>query len=96
MVDLHGTSFEDQTIATGFGAHLSRPLLRNAFRPDLSEEEAVKVVEESMRILYYRDARAINRIQVARVTQASITISEPYSLDTYWLHGERIPRDGSW
>lgn len=95
-VDLHGTSFQETMIATGFGAHLALPLLREAYRPDLSEEEAVKVIEDCMRILYYRDARAINRIQVARITSGNITISEPYSLQTYWLHGENIPRDGAW
>jgi 20S proteasome alpha/beta subunit len=61
-VDLHGTSFEEKAIATGFGAHLALPLLRNAYRPDLTQGEAEKVIEDCMRILFYRDARAFNRV----------------------------------
>jgi len=87
MVDLHGTSFEDDTIATGYGAYLARPLLRNAWdnsKGNLSRAEAQKVLEDSMRVLYYRDCRTINRIQFANVTEKGIEISEPKELETMW------------
>src|SRR5690348_3383194 len=42
QVDLYGTAFQDTTLATGYGAHIARPLMRKAYRPDLSEEEARK------------------------------------------------------
>jgi len=83
-VDLHGTHYSDDTIATGYGGYMARPLLRNAYREDLTEEEAVKVVEDCMRILFYRDARALNRIQFARVNNDGITIYPPRELDTHW------------
>ena len=39
-----------------------------------------------MRILFYRDCRASNRIQIAKVEASTgdILISEPYELDTHW------------
>jgi len=88
--DLRGSSYTDNTVATGFGNHLARPLLRSGWRPDLSREDALKLVEDCMRVLYYRDARSINRIQVATVTAAGTSISEPYELQTDWSVGEIV------
>lgn len=62
QVELLGTQYEDDTLATGFGSYIARPLLRDAYRPDLTEEEAKKIVLECMRVLFYRDARTINKV----------------------------------
>lgn len=38
-----------------------------------------------MRVLFYRDCRALNRIQIAKVDQeGDVLISDPYELDTQW------------
>lgn len=101
QVDLHGTSFEDVTIATGFGAHLARPLLRNAVGHDssriLNRAEARAVLEECMRVLFYRDCKTINRVQFAEVTRGGATVSPAVELTTRWDIGNR-PADprGSW
>lgn len=84
LSDLRGTSFEDNHIATGYGAYIARPLLRNAWRPDITEGEAKKLIEDCLRVLFYRDARSYNRIQIATVTARGIEISQPYSLETDW------------
>jgi 20S proteasome alpha/beta subunit len=86
LIDLHGTSFEDTTIATGYGAYIARPLLRKAYRDDMTQEEAMKAVEDAMRVMYYRDARTINKVQFAVATADGITISEPKEIDTTWYH----------
>jgi len=83
-VDLHGTTYEDNEIATGFGAHIARPLLRNAWKKDLTRVEAETVLRKSMEVLYYRDCRALNRIQFAVVTSKGIEISDPVELPTQW------------
>jgi len=90
QVDLYGTAFEDTTLATGYGAYIAKPLLRKAveLKPKLTEEEAKKVLEDCMRVLFYRDARAINRIQLAKVSAEGVTISAPYSLETEWCSNE--------
>jgi 20S proteasome subunit beta 7 len=84
-VDKIGTTFAEDIVATGFGSHLAIPLLREKYRPDLQEGEARALLEDCMRILFYRDCRASNRIQIAKVDDAgAILISEPYELDTHW------------
>jgi len=82
--DLRGTNFQDETLATGYGAHIARPLLRSGYRPDLSEDDARKLLEECLRVLYYRDARSLNRIQIATANANGTTISAPYELTTDW------------
>lgn len=59
-----GTHFEDNHVATGFGNHLARPILRAEWREDLSFEEAVKLLEKCLLVLLYRDRSAINKFQV--------------------------------
>jgi 20S proteasome subunit beta 7 len=63
-VDLYGTTFEDNLVATGFGTYMAIPLLRKNWRADLTEEEARKLLTDCMRVLYYRDARTINKVRV--------------------------------
>ena len=83
-VDLYGTMFSDNYIATGYGNYLALPLIRDRWRPDLSEGEARALLEDCMRVLWYRDTRALNKIQLAKMTAAGTVISEPYSVDTNW------------
>jgi 20S proteasome subunit beta 7 len=70
-VDLLGTTYSSPTMATGFGAHIAIPLLREAYEakagiegdgPLLTEEEAEKLLEECMKVLFYRDARSMNKV----------------------------------
>ena len=101
QVDLHGTCFEDDTLATGFGAHLARPLLRNAVDSAgwqaVSREEARKVLENCMRVLFYRDCKTINRIQFADVTAEGLKLEKPVELSTNWEVGNRpMDAQGSW
>lgn len=69
-VDLLGTTFESPTLATGFGAHLAQPILRRAV-PDeeavknLGREEAVELVKQCMKVLFYRDARSMDQYSIA-------------------------------
>jgi len=89
QVDLQGTFFEDNTLATGYGAYIARPLLRKAYKPDLTEKEARETLERCMRVLYYRDARALNRMQIGKVTAEETVISKPYELETEWKFAEK-------
>ena len=83
-VDLYGTTYTDNFIATGFGAHMALPLIRRHHRLDMTEEEARKLLEDCVRVLYYRDARTINKFIVAKATNEGVTVSEPFSLETKW------------
>jgi len=92
-VDLLGTTYTASTLATGYGAHIAQPLLRKAVEGNetvLTEEQAQKIIEQSMRVLFYRDARSLNKYQVATITAAGINISESRTLETEWSFAEGI------
>jgi len=87
LVDKIGTAYTDNILATGFGSYLAIPILREKWRPDLEEGEARALLEDCMRVLFYRDCRALNRIQIAKVEMADdgkALVSEPYEIETNW------------
>lgn len=65
-VDLLGTTYTSPTIATGFGAYLAQPLLRKATEnrdTPPSQAEARAVLEDCLKVLFYRDARSVNKVR---------------------------------
>lgn len=90
FVDLKGTCYEGDSVATGFGAYLAQPLLREAQDHvkqqgrELTESEAVELLERCLRVLYCRDARALDKVQLGKVTKAGAEIGAPYKLNTDW------------
>ena len=84
--DLLGTTFSAPSLATGFGAHLAQPLLRKV-APDedtaalLTKDQALEAVKESMKVLFYRDARSLDRYSIAVVTKAGIELKEDEKLE---------------
>jgi 20S proteasome subunit beta 7 len=83
-IDLYGTTYEDDYLATGYGAHLAVPILREHARLDMSEDEAVELLRQCMRVLFYRDCRTTDRIQFAKVTKAGSEISPVQKIDSKW------------
>ena len=95
-----GTAFQDDLIATGFGAHLALPLMRKALEETpshLMEEGAARaLLEDCLRVLFYRDCRALNRVQLAKATADGVLISPPYELETNWDSASFVlPKAGS-
>jgi 20S proteasome subunit beta 7 len=88
--DLYGSSFKDNVAATGFGMYLAMPILRNAWRPDLTAAEAQAALEDCMRVLYYRDARALNKVVLARADASGVSVSPAYSLPTQWEYSRFV------
>jgi hypothetical protein len=74
-VDLIGTAYEDEFLATGFGSYLAIPILRKKWHADMEEGEARELLEECLRVLFYRDCRALNRIRIAKATAEGTIIS---------------------
>lgn len=84
VIDKLGMCYEDNFLATGFANHLGIPLLRNEWRPDLTAEEAKTLMDNIMRVLYYRDARSLNKLTTGTITADGPSISKPYMLETKW------------
>ncbi|KAF9050841.1 proteasome endopeptidase complex beta subunit [Hymenopellis radicata] len=92
-VDLLGTTYSASTLATGYGAYIAQPLLRKAVEgheDDLTQEQATRILEDSMKVLYYRDARSLNKYQIATITDRGVEISESRSAETSWSFAEGI------
>mmetsp|Transcript_52419 Transcript_52419/g.90043 ORF Transcript_52419/g.90043 Transcript_52419/m.90043 type:complete len:161 (-) Transcript_52419:222-704(-) len=83
-VDLIGTAYEEDFLATGFGSYLATPIFRKKWRPDMEEGEARELLEECLRVLFYRDCRALNKIQIAKATAEGTFVSPAYTLATSW------------
>ncbi|TYH46792.1 hypothetical protein ES332_D11G363800v1 [Gossypium tomentosum] len=83
-VSMIGVNFKDNHVATGFGNHLAQPILRQEWHEKLNFEDGVKLLEKCMRVLLYRDRSAVNKLQIAKITEEGVTIHQPYSLKTYW------------
>lgn len=101
-VDLIGTAYEENFIATGYGAYLAIPLIREKWTADMEEAEARALLEECMRVLYYRDCRASNKIIFAKANATGISIEEPIQISSDWetanydvRHPSAITVDGS-
>ncbi|KAK0716929.1 nucleophile aminohydrolase [Lasiosphaeria miniovina] len=95
-VDLRGTAFTSPSLATGFGAALAQPIMRKyaATEEDaarLTRDQAVKVVQDCMKVLYYRDARSLDKYSIAVVTKDGVELKEDEQLEKQsWAFAEQI------
>ncbi|KAI5064249.1 hypothetical protein GOP47_0020919 [Adiantum capillus-veneris] len=100
MVSMIGVHFRENHVASGFGNHLARPIFRDEWKEELTLEEGILLLEKCFRVLLYRDRSAVNKIQIANVTEEGTTISKPYALQTHWeykaFHNPTQGVEGSW
>ena len=101
-VDLLGTTFTSPTLATGFGAHLAQPLLRKLLDdeskvPEVTKEAAIEAVKECMKVLFYRDARSMDRYSIAVVTkEGGVELKEDEQLEGQsWAFADTIKGYGT-
>ncbi|BHF83176.1 Proteasome subunit beta type-4 [Sparganum proliferum] len=92
-----GVSFTENCVATGFGAYLVAPTLRrfldtkaNGDPDQLSYEDALMAIKESLMMLYYRDCRAYGVYKLAHVTKDGVEVSEDQKLETDWQIAEAV------
>lgn len=85
-VDKLGTAYEDKIIATGYGAYIATPLLRDALEknPDMNADEAVAILKKCMEVLYYRDARSFNKYELAIISPTTSEVSGPFEINADW------------
>lgn len=99
--DLLGTTYSAPSLSTGFGAMLAQPILR-LHAPDeesaakLTREKAISVVKECMKVLFYRDARSMDRYSLAVITKDGVDLSEDEKLENQsWAFADRIKGYGT-
>ena len=85
--DMIGTMYEEDVIATGMGMHIALPMLRSAWRPDMSEQEAKDLLSSALKVLFYRDCYSSNKITFAAVkSDGTLNIAAPVELPTEWSY----------
>jgi 20S proteasome subunit beta 7 len=96
-VDLLGVTYSASTLATGYGAYIAQPLLRKAVegREDtLTENEARKILEDALRVLFYRDARSINQVLYSALcplqSRSIVHLVRQYQIATITANGADI------
>ena len=101
-VDLLGATFSSPTLATGFGAHLAQPLLRKLVEDEaavesITQERAVAAVKECMKVLFYRDARSLDKYSIAVITKdGGVDLKEDEQLEGQsWAFAETIKGYGT-
>lgn len=99
--DLLGTTYSAPSLATGYGAMLAQPVMRR-YAPDeesaakLTREEAVNVIKECMKVLFYRDARSLDSYSLAIVTKDGVEMRENEKLENQsWAFAEIIKGYGT-
>lgn len=66
MTDMYGSTYTADVLATGFGLHLAIPLLRKRQRNDMTHAEAKALLEDCMKVLFYRDCRTLNSVRKSK------------------------------
>ncbi|KAF3992147.1 hypothetical protein FT663_01282 [Candidozyma haemuli var. vulneris] len=104
-VDLLGVAYGASALATGFGSHLAIPLLRKLVPYDsdfekVAEEDAREAIVNSMRVLYYRDARAGDKFSFVVLTfdegKVDVKFEKGVKVDNQsWKFAENIIGYGS-
>ena len=77
------------SLATGFGNYLAMPLLRRYVEDEdyasLDEDKARRVLEESLRVLFYRDCVTTCDVQLAFIRKDGTAVVEPaFRLSSSW------------
>ncbi|KAL2828648.1 nucleophile aminohydrolase [Aspergillus cavernicola] len=99
--DLLGTTFSAPHLATGFGAHLAVPILRRLFPEEhpieeISKEDAVSALKECLKVLWYRDARSLDKYSLAVITQDGVEVHEDQQIEAQsWAFAEGIKGYGA-
>jgi len=91
-VDLLGIAYEAPSIATGLGAYMAQPIMRDALEKPgkLNAKSAADLLDECQRVLFYRDARSYDKYDLAIITSAGVEIKKSVPLKTDWTVAEHI------
>lgn len=93
--DLQGTTFSAPSLATGYGSMLAQPIMRlhagtEETAATLTCDQAVKVIKECMKVLFYRDARSLDRYSLAIVSKDGVQVTEEKLENMSWKFAENI------
>ena len=50
----------------------------------MTKDEAKEIILRSLKVLYYRECRTINKFELATVTEDGVDVEGPFSVETNW------------
>lgn len=88
-VDMIGTAWTGDFVSTGLGAHFAIPIMTEALEKyggadNLSQEEAVEIVQKCVRVCYLRDCRATSKYHMGVVSKDGSKVEGPLVIDSNW------------
>ncbi|XP_023726239.1 proteasome subunit beta type-4 [Cryptotermes secundus] len=94
-VDKLGTAYVDRHIATGYGAYMALPLMREEVErnPIMTKDAAQKLLVKCLEVLYYRDSRSFPKFQLATLTKEGVTVEGPLTVEQSWEMGTIVKQD---
>lgn len=75
-----GTAYEDKHVATGYGAYIALPLMREALekKANLTQQEALNLLTKCMEVLFYRDGRTFNKVRLSNAILLAVDVRLQY------------------
>lgn len=85
-VDMIGTAWEEDIIATGIGSAFAIPAMTSDLEKyggveNLTKEQAVELVKKTIRVCYLRDCRATLRYHIAAIDSQDATVQGPITIE---------------
>lgn len=84
VVDVRGTQFTASFFATGMGRHYALPVLREGWKPDISKDEAIGLLRETIKTLAFNDAAAGSSFMICEASSNGTQIGPIQSLELDW------------
>eukprot|EP01071_Lankesteria_metandrocarpae_P006340 Lankesteria_metandrocarpae@DN4323_c0_g1_i1.p2 len=91
-VDMYGTHFTENFVATGFGSYMALPILRNEFKENMTETEARDLLTRCLEILAVRHCQAHNKVTFAKASAEGVTVEPPVTIQGKWHHQDFLKR----
>ncbi|NXG14366.1 PSB4 protein, partial [Grallaria varia] len=86
-VDMLGVAYEAPTLATGFGAYLAQPLMREVLekKPRLSQGEARDLLAHLDPGMEFQASHVLSpQYELATVTEKGVEVEGPLTLEANW------------
>jgi len=88
-VDMIGTAWQENAIATGIGAAMAIPIINHEMEKigshdNLTKEQAREIILKCIRICYLRDCKAMNKYYISTINAEGAEVEGPLMIDSNW------------
>lgn len=88
-VDMIGTAWQENAIATGIGAAMAIPIINHEMEKigshdNLTKEQAREIILKCIRVCYLRDCKAMNKYYISTINAEGAEVEGPLMIDSNW------------